>query len=73
MILNITLQHYAGFLLVAAIATIFFKGWQLVRVISWTFLWQLITPARDWLIDGLMLGVGFWITELIYVQLRFRK
>jgi hypothetical protein len=73
MTLNLTLQHYATWIFLVMIANIFFSGWQLIRVIAWTFLWQLLTPERDWLIDGLMIGVGFWLTEILYAQFRFIK
>lgn len=73
MTLNLTFQHLTTFIMLVAMATPFFKGWQLIRMIVWLALWQLLTPTRGWLIDGLMIGVGFWLAELSYAQLRFRN
>lgn len=66
MTINFTFEHIATFVSLVAVATVFFKGGQLIRMIAWLFLWQLLTPVRGWLEDGLMIGVGFWLLETSY-------
>jgi len=64
--LNLTVGHFASFVVLVALAAQFFKGWQLIRVIAWLGLWQLLTPSRGFWEDSLMLGCGFWISECAY-------
>ena len=47
---------------------VFFTGHRLMRVIAWIFLWQLLTPTRDTLIDLTLLVTGFIIVEFCYLK-----
>ncbi|SHM04838.1 hypothetical protein SAMN05216428_11269 [Nitrosospira sp. Nsp11] len=66
--LNLTPEHFAGFLIAVVIITPFFKGGRLIRMIGWLGLWQLLSPVRGIVEDGLMLAVGFWIVEWCYLE-----
>lgn len=66
--LNLTLDHLYGAVIMIFMLMPFFKGYRLLRVVTWVCLWQLLTPVRDAYIDLPLFIGGFIIAEIIYLK-----
>jgi len=64
--LNLTIQHFAGFCLMAYMASFFAAGARLIRLLGWIALWQLLTPVRPVWQDVPMMLIAWVATELVY-------
>lgn len=73
MIFDLTLESLAGFVAIAFFLTLFLEDWCLVRAIFLVFLWQLLTPPRDFLFDIGMLFLVASATEYIYENSKRRE
>lgn len=67
--LNLTIENGLGFLAMAVIAAAVLKGWFLVRALGWLFLWQLLSPVRNVLLDFPLMLIGLGLLEYAYLQL----
>jgi hypothetical protein len=66
MTLNLTLEHLAGFFIMAYFATHFVGGMRLIRLLGWIALWQLLTPLRPTWQDLPMMLAAWALSELAY-------
>ncbi len=64
--LNLTIGHLLGFIWMALLASYFTSGPQLMRLLGWVFLWQLLTPVRPVWLDVPMMILGWMLSESVY-------
>ncbi|MBZ0158416.1 MAG: hypothetical protein K8I29_19635 [Alphaproteobacteria bacterium] len=66
MYLNLTIEHLAGFALLAYLLIPLFHGAMAYRWTAWAALWQLLTPVRPWFFDLPLLCCSFFVLEWLY-------
>jgi hypothetical protein len=67
MTLNLTIGHFAGFCVMALVASAALTGMQLIRAIGFIALWQLLTPVRHPVTDTLLMMCAWSATEVLYL------
>jgi hypothetical protein len=64
--LNLTIEHFMAFSLMAYAASFCCAGERLLRFIGWIGLWQLLTPVRPAWQDVPMMLVAWATVEALY-------
>lgn len=67
--INLTLGHLLGAVFLSSILALFFSGENLLKIISWIFLWKLITVTNDiWYVDLYFSILLFCVAQLIFIK-----
>jgi hypothetical protein len=66
--MNLTLEHFASFAIMAYCASFVAKGAQLYRLLGWLWLWQVFTPVRPVWLDIPLMVAAWAATEWLYLQ-----
>lgn len=69
--INLTRVNLLGAVFLSSILALFLGGENLLKIISWIFLWQLITVTNDiWYVDLYFSFLLFCVAQLIFIKFK---
>ncbi len=69
--INLTLGNLLGAVFLSSIFALFLGGENLLKIISWIFLWKLITVTNDiWYVDLYFSILLFFVSQLIFIKFK---